>query len=118
MQAANLPNIDQQAALKACGNDKAFALQLLKLFMQQLPNNLAELDHAYQANHWPAITASCHKLRGAAVYCGLLKLCSTLQELETQARKHIMTDSLAKSYQHLQIAVKSLHAEFQLFMAK
>lgn len=108
--------IDLSKATEKAGGNLKLALELLKIFAKNLPNDLEIIKTSYQNKNWPELAAQLHKLIGGALYCGADQLQKTARLLE-QYIKHSTELDLAKTaalyldfndaaYQTLATAVK------------
>jgi two-component system sensor histidine kinase BarA len=82
----DLPSWDNRAALEAAGGDINLACELVNTLVQGLPNELSDLRRCFQANDWPLLIESAHRMRGATSYCGVPALDNQLQDLERCAK--------------------------------
>ena len=62
--------IDLPALILGCGGDRGLALEVLRVFLQQVPAQRADLERAVTANDLPLQQRAAHKLKGslAAIY--------------------------------------------------
>lgn len=77
-------NLDE--ATRILGGNKELALELLTLFIQQLPDVRSKIQHAHQKKDWIALRQILHKLHGAASYCGIGKLRAICFNIENQLK--------------------------------
>ena len=56
---------DRAGLLERVEGDEDFLAELVRLFLDELPHSLAELDSAAQASDWQGLARAAHKLRGA-----------------------------------------------------
>lgn len=83
---AVLPSWDETAALEATGGNAELAHELVQALVATLPAELSDLRRCFQANDWPLLTETAHRMRGATSYCGVPALDSCLRELERTAK--------------------------------
>ena len=62
--------IDLPALILGCGGDRGLAMEVLRVFLQQVPAQRADLERAVTANDLPLQKRAAHKLKGslAAIY--------------------------------------------------
>lgn len=106
---SHLPLIDKETALKLAGNNPQLADDLLSMLIQQLPNDLTNIEQAYQQSNYTELSQRLHKLRGGVAYCGLPRLKILLSEMEIQLKQN-----QTNTFHHL---FKQLQAEVSLLLS-
>lgn len=81
------PVIDWELALKLAGNNRELAVDMLKLFVKALPDEMNAIIQANSVHNTSELLIHLHKLRGGLSYCGLPRLRKTLVAYENEAKK-------------------------------
>jgi two-component system sensor histidine kinase BarA len=76
-------SIDWSLALKRANQNEEAAKELLKSFIQLLPETLETLTKQWEAQDYNALKLEVHKLHGACCYTGLPKMQHLANETET-----------------------------------
>lgn len=77
------PLLDVTRALANMGNNTALLKEALKrMWEQEIPNNMKQLEKAYDLKDWKKIEKLAHQMKGGLVYCGTFKLVQACQHLE------------------------------------
>ncbi|WP_133510122.1 Hpt domain-containing protein [Candidatus Thiosymbion oneisti] len=84
--ATDLPAWDEAAALEIAGGNLDLARELVQMLVRGLPQDLSDLRRCFQANDWPLLTTTAHRMRGATSYCGVPALDAHLKALEDSAK--------------------------------
>lgn len=79
------PIRDEAAALSAAAGNPSLARELLRAFLQELPEHLATLRASWQRGDWRGLRDAAHRLHGATAYCGVPALKRATQQLELAA---------------------------------
>jgi two-component system sensor histidine kinase BarA len=79
--------IDLELGARLAGNKLDFAKELLLLLVKSLPNDVLEIQQAYENNNNQQLKRLVHKLHGATAYCGAPRLMNVLAEFETALKK-------------------------------
>lgn len=107
MKMEDLPVIDWESAIKLAGNKKELAEEILCSLIKTLPEDLNKIKACYDAKNYPQLLREVHKLHGAVCYCGLPRLKTVLEKLETQLKTNIM-DCSSSLLNQLDIEVRRL----------
>ncbi|PJD92777.1 MAG: hybrid sensor histidine kinase/response regulator [Legionella sp.] len=78
----NLLIFDIENAKKVLGNDNSLLMDMLKLTMTILSEELSHLKPAHEASDWEKIAKVAHKLKGGFVSIGLTRAATACQYLE------------------------------------
>ncbi|PJD90593.1 MAG: hypothetical protein CK424_07895 [Legionella sp.] len=73
---------DAEAAKKVLGEDSTLLTTMLKLTVDTIPNELAHLKNAHEANDWEKVAKVSHKLKGGFLSIGLSRAATACQYLE------------------------------------
>lgn len=90
--------VDFEYAKEMIGGNEAVMLEILTMLLESLPDELEQLQRAYQEEDWKKIREVAHRLRGAASYCGTLRLRSVCAALEEYIESGL-TARLVELYQ-------------------
>lgn len=73
---------DEKEGLKSTANDRIMLEDLLKVLAQESSVEELALKDAHKAKNWECIRAIAHKLKGASLYCGAIRLHNASKQLE------------------------------------
>ena len=93
--------IDLTLGVRLAAGDEAFAREILATFMQNLVNELARIDHAYQQQNGQLMKELVHKLHGGACYCGVpaLKAQTAILEKALNDASYQISKEVTEQYQ-------------------
>jgi len=83
----NYKNIDYQQALEITGGDEVILNTLLTQFKAELNNHIERINHCFSEQQWDDLSKSTHKLKSAAVICGISSLKKQLDEIEIKVEQ-------------------------------
>jgi len=83
---AEAPAIDRSALVKAMGDDKEMALELLHNFRDTLPERISRLQAVLAAGDFAAIKTASHQIKGAAAMVGAIVLAGICARIESGAQ--------------------------------
>lgn len=86
------PLIDWEQAVKVAGNNRELAEDIFKGLLRTLPDERAAIKKLYEEQNYPELLQRAHKLHGALCYCGLPRLKSVIENLETELKRNIMVN--------------------------
>lgn len=92
MELTHLPLIDWTLGIKLAGNQRDLAEDMLAMLLKDLHGAVASIKERHKMRDDKKMQQEIHKLRGAVSYCGLPRLKSILEHLETKLKTHIMDD--------------------------
>ncbi len=75
--------IDWSLSVEIAGGNEALAEEMLTLLRDSLPETVAEIRRAYDAQDYSALLTEVHKLHGASCYCGTARLRKLAHDYET-----------------------------------
>lgn len=102
--------LDFKLATNIASGNAALAKNVIDIFISDLPNDMAALEHAYQAKDYIKLKNIAHRLKGASSYCGMPMINQALAALETAAKEERTVD-IESFYHKVVQAVDLLHAE-------
>ncbi|MDP3788753.1 MAG: ATP-binding protein [Candidatus Chromulinivorax sp.] len=95
------PLLDIERALDSMGNNKVLLIDILQsMITQEIPVEKRAIQDAYARHDWDTIEKLAHKMKGGAVYAGVVKMQYACQYLE-RYRKAGHTKLLEKLYQQM-----------------
>jgi HPt (histidine-containing phosphotransfer) domain-containing protein len=103
------PAVSEQALedLRALNpDDPAFLRELIELFLQDVPERLAELEQAIAKGDAPLLTRAAHTIKGSCSNFGAASLAAVALQMEHQGKENSFSE--AKS------TLPALKAEFAL----
>jgi HPt (histidine-containing phosphotransfer) domain-containing protein len=68
------------------GGDEKFKLELINVFIQQMPALLAGLEKALQEKNYQQLSATAHKTKSSVALMGIESLRADMAELEQKAK--------------------------------
>jgi CheY-like chemotaxis protein/HPt (histidine-containing phosphotransfer) domain-containing protein len=98
--------VDISAALPRFGGDKVFFYEMLREFVEGLPNRIKELEEAEQSQDAYQLSRLAHNLKGASANFNELQLTELARDLELQAKESKLSNAKA--------LISSIIAEGQL----
>ena len=108
-----LPSRDEKAALEAAGGDAGLARELMETLLRGLPTELATLRVCHQADDWPELAQTAHRMRGATSYCGVPALDRLLRDLENACKRRDR-DAITGLLSHINQEAARLREHFSL----
>ena len=78
-----IPIFDRELAFRIANQQPDLALEMLDLFMQSLPQDRAKLKQGITDNNIGLMREVVHRLNGACQFCGIPRVQSTIDRLET-----------------------------------
>ena len=78
-----IPIFDREIAFRIANQQPDLALEMLDLFMQSLPQDRAKLKQGITDNNIGLMREVVHRLNGACQFCGIPRVQSTIDRLET-----------------------------------
>lgn len=103
-------NWDKSKALKRLRGKESLYKKVCDLFVQRLPDKIAELDNALNSGAFEQIRKSAHALKGMCADIGANTIAENLQELESGAAKGISIDSIATLFEETKPQLWQLQA--------
>lgn len=77
------PLIDIQSCLKNMNVDQASLITILNMLIaQEFPNEIISYTQAHDQDNWGKIEKLAHKMKGGAIYTGLIRLQHACQHFE------------------------------------
>jgi two-component system sensor histidine kinase BarA len=89
------PVIDWELGIKLAGNNRALAVDMLKIFAKNLPDEINAIRQAINTHDETDLLLHLHKLRGGVSYCGLPRLKKIIVTFEKEVKKHKIKNSNA-----------------------
>ena len=98
----HLQVIDQSLHRSLYGDNHPLVCEMLSHFYQELDNDLSKMQKAIDQHAYQDLTQIIHKFHGGLVYCGLPRLQSTVEKLQTLAHeKPILPKNLLSAMKRL-----------------
>ena len=90
----DLQNISEMSKLydlsivqSVSGGDKAFIRKMILLFIETVPQNLAELNSALRSQNWEQLGKTAHKLKSTVDSMGIKSIHSDIRAVESNAKQ-------------------------------
>ncbi|PTQ89550.1 response regulator [Agitococcus lubricus] len=87
--------VDKQECIKLAAGKIDLAQDMLNMLLKGLDSQRERLIKSYQEHNLPALLAHTHYLHGATRYCGVPRLRTSTQALETHLKMALKQDTLA-----------------------
>jgi PAS domain S-box-containing protein len=94
-----LPIFDFERVKAQFGNEKS-ALEMVAMFVDSLPQEVEQLQAAYNKKDWHSVQLLTHRLRGGVSYCGASRLDEVCSKLESAIRDE-HSELWEELYQHM-----------------
>lgn len=108
----SLPVIDISFGAKITGSTEAAARDMLKLFVETLPEIEKEIKLAYQSKDFKTLQFVVHKLHGGTCYCGVPRLKMAARKFE-EILKAKSTTQIDQGYTHLCHEISNVLQEYK-----
>lgn len=92
MDFSHLPTVDWNLGIRLAGNQRDLAEDMFSMLLKELGGSKNSIKEYHKSKDYKKMQQEVHKLRGAVSYCGLPRLKSILEHLETRLKTHIMDD--------------------------
>lgn len=101
--------LDFEYAKRLFEGNEIIARELVIMLIDGLPEEVVRLREAYQEKNGEALSAIAHKLKGAASYCGALRLKAICTELENYINSGL-TARISDLYQQMLAEIEALQS--------
>jgi HPt (histidine-containing phosphotransfer) domain-containing protein len=71
---------------KFTGGDQELTVQLIEIFLRQLPESIRRLENAVPAKNWPEVHATAHKIKSSIAIFDLKDLRRIIVKIEEYSR--------------------------------
>ena len=109
--------IDMSRLEQFTGGDKAFTIQLMEVFLEQVPQSVDAIEKMLPEKQWQEIFPVAHKIKSSFAVFGLEDLRSCIEKIEMNSRDEIKQDEIPllflKYKTGCEAAVSALNAELQ-----
>lgn len=105
---------DRDAALARVGDDEELLTELVKIFLEDYPNNLSAIDKAVASQDPPMLERAAHTLKGAVANFGADAVVREAFELERQGRSGDLSHA-TENLQRLHETIRQLDYELRPF---
>ena len=109
--------LDIEKGILQVGEDEDTYRELLRDFVEELPERLQTLQNLFAEMDMPGLSRSSHNLKGIAANLGALQLSERARRLDKQSVEGY-TDSLSSLIQEIQLAVSKLLQNSSDFLAE
>lgn len=93
--------IDREIGLKQMNGNEELLNELIVMFVQAIPDELAKLNAAHKTKNWKGIQSIVHRLKGGATYCGMVRLKEACSQLESYFRVNTTGELTETLYHHV-----------------
>jgi CheY-like chemotaxis protein len=112
---AQLPAFDVDRALERARNKPTLLKKLVTVFLQAMPDSLAEIETALELNDTAKLEHAAHRLRGAAVTICAEPVAEVAKKLE-HTGIGVEPDRMREAIQELQARVSELVSELEAYV--
>ena len=106
---------DLETLKRSTGGDEQFMKHMIKLFIDQAPKQLGEMQAAVDSQDWPLLGATAHKIKSSIRGMGIHSLVDDALSLEqdgkTQQNLDTVTERLATFEAKLIVTIEFLSKE-------
>lgn len=88
----SLTIVDTEQAIKVQGYTKPFFFDLLRVYLEKLPEEMTLIKLAAQTNNRKKIREVFHRLRGGAAYCCLTYLSDVMERVHNEVKQNEFKD--------------------------
>jgi len=81
----NSPTINLNYLREMASGDNSFMEEIMDMFIQQTPENLAQLQQYTQNQQWPEVKALAHKMKSSMILVGIKELEDIFVDLQKEA---------------------------------
>ena len=107
--------VDIEYAKKQLGGDEKLVHKMLTLFVESIPEELENLQSAYEKKDWLTIKEIAHKLKGGCCYIGTLRLNLICLQFETAVKSgqtELFVDLYNQMLIEIELAEKMIREKF------
>ncbi|WP_162426460.1 PAS domain S-box protein [Pontibacter pudoricolor] len=109
------PLYDLQTLHKMARGNQAFVNRTIQLFIQTVPETVAELMNCEQQQNWEGVSAAAHKLKSTVDTLRIEQLRPVVRQIELDAKKHInlkqVSAHIAFVGEHINLIIKEITKE-------
>ena len=116
-KAPEAPTFDVASALEHVEGDRELLDEIVRIFCEQCPKTVSEMQSAVQLADLPLVERAAHSLKGSASNLGASGVAQSAAELEQTARSG-NPSPLASQFHQLESAVEKLLHELETFSRK
>ncbi|MCW5588082.1 MAG: response regulator [Legionellales bacterium] len=108
----SIPSIDLKLGAQLTGGNEAIAKDMLKMFVDSLPETEDNLKKSYETEDWDQLQFDVHKLHGGACYCGVPRLKDIARKLEDSLKSRDF-EEIAQGYEDLIAEIQNVQLEYR-----
>jgi HPt (histidine-containing phosphotransfer) domain-containing protein len=90
--------------------------EMIELFLEKNPGDLAEIERAINKRDFDTVNASAHRMKTSVGFMGLKHLLGPLEEISQLAEKKNSGSELTTRFDFLRSECLSARAEFETFL--
>ncbi|EFI36335.1 multi-sensor hybrid histidine kinase [Desulfonatronospira thiodismutans ASO3-1] len=109
------PVFDQEALLTRMGNDSELACEILTLYLEGSPANMAVLKEALDHKDWKRAFKEAHSIKGNSANAGCLRVSETAKEIEKDLQEGSV-DGLQDKATELEKELEKCRMEIKSFL--
>ena len=99
------------------GDNPAFIMQMIEMFLQKTPGALEEMNEKFRQQNWNDLKDIAHRIKPSYTYIGLKQIHSMLAEIENNSTSRTNLDSIPQLMNDVEVqsqaAFKALEQELQ-----
>ena len=109
--------IDPSVLEKFTGGDKALTIQIIEIFLQQVPEAVISLERLVPEKNWPEVYAITHKIKSSFAVFGMEDLRTCVLAMEEYARDEMHLEKMPELFTKFKVdagnAIISLKRELE-----
>ncbi|MFM2136814.1 MAG: hypothetical protein RL021_2214 [Bacteroidota bacterium] len=108
-----IPGVQLEALEKFTGGDQELTVQLIEIFLRQLPDALYRIDSAISRKDWPEVHAAAHKIKSSISIFDLKSLRRLIIKIEEGARDLHRLDEISSVFSAFKTEAESILSSFE-----
>ncbi len=105
------PPLSLEKTIELAGGNKQIAMEIIQMFIQELPSLQKSMDEHYNQKNWKKLTDVVHKLHGSSRFCSMESLQQISESFEQQLRNKNY-DNVDKQF----LKLKAILVELEIYI--
>lgn len=114
----NYTHIDLTYLYDMSDNDNQFIIEIMKIFIEQVPGELEKLAIAIDGQEWSSVHSIVHKLKSSVNHVGIKSIIPIIQQIESNTHDLVNLDTIQSKYLQIKTvcfaAIEELKTETEL----
>ena len=94
----NYTHIDLTYLYDMSDNDNQFVIEIMKIFIEQVPGELDKLAVAIEGQEWSSVHSIVHKLKSSVNHVGIKSIVPIIQQIESSTHDLVNLDTIQSKY--------------------